>query len=118
MRKDKGITLIALIVMIIVLLILAGITLGTINNNGGTIKHTRETSQSAQRESIIQKIEADLYNEKIKAGEIHTKEKLREIISNNYGTIDKEGENEMESFTSNTGGYQIEFSEIEGWKNK
>ena len=116
MRKDRGITLIALIVMIVVLLILAGITLGTINDNGGTIEHTKETAQNAQRESIIQKIEADLYNEKVKTGEIPSKQKLKEIISNNYGTIGKDGENEIESFTTNTGGYQINFQEIEGWE--
>ena len=116
MRKDRGITLIALIVMIVVLLILAGITLGTINDKGGTIEHTKETAQNAQRESIIQKIEADLYNEKVKTGEIPSKQKLKEIISNNYGTIGKDGENEIESFTTNTGGYQINFQEIEGWE--
>ena len=112
MRKDKGITLIALIVMIIVLLILSGVTLGTINNNGGTIKHTRETSQSAQRESIIQKIEADLYNEKVKTGKQQTKEDLKSLIEEKeYASSVNEDE-----FITKEGNYTIQYTEIIGWK--
>ena len=36
--KNKGVTLISLVVTIIVLLILAGITIGTIFNDNGIIK--------------------------------------------------------------------------------
>ena len=39
--KNKGITLIALIVTIIIMLILAGVTINLVNNNG-TIQKTKE----------------------------------------------------------------------------
>ena len=111
-KNDKGITLIALIVIIVVLLILAGITLGTISNNDGTIEQTQEIAQSAQRESIIQKIEADLYNEKVKSGEIPSKEKLKEIIQEKgYASDISE-----EEFITKEGNYTIEYNEIIGWK--
>lgn len=82
------------------------------------MKEAKTIAQNAERESIIQKIEADLYNEKVKTGEVPSKEKLKEIISKNYGKIDKDGENEIDSFTSNKGEYKINFQEIEGWEIK
>ena len=42
-RKEKGITLIALIVTIIVLIILAGIAISTISGNNGILNNTKET---------------------------------------------------------------------------
>ena len=41
-RQEKGITLIALVVTIIILLILAGVTLGTVLSDGGLIDKTKE----------------------------------------------------------------------------
>ena len=65
-RKERGVTLIALVVTIVVLLILASIGIGAITSDNGVIKQSNETKQSAERESIIEKIEADLYTEKRK----------------------------------------------------
>lgn len=112
MRKNKGITLIALIIMIVVLLILAGITLGTTNNKKGTIKQTEKIAENAQRESIIEKIEADLYNEKIKTGKQQTKENLK-ILIQKKGYSRSIGEDE---FITKEGNYTIQYNEITGWK--
>ena len=62
-RKERGVTLIALVVTIVVLLILASIGIGAITSDNGVIKQSNETKQSAERESIIEKIEADLYTD-------------------------------------------------------
>lgn len=112
MRKEKGITLIALVVTIIVLLILAGITLGSITDHNGIIDQTKQTKLNAERESIIEKIEADLYNEKVKTGEVPNRLKLTEIINQTYGTVN--GEN----FVSSQGNYTIALSEILGWQDE
>lgn len=113
-RREEGITLMVLVIMIIVLLILAGITLGSISDHNGVIEQSSKTAQDAQRESIIEKIEADLYTEKAKTGKEQSKKALKNIIEeNNYGTI-IEGEN---SFITNEGNYNISFSEITGWKS-
>ena len=42
MRKNKGITLIALVITIIVLIILAGISLNIIFRNGGLVEKTKQ----------------------------------------------------------------------------
>lgn len=49
MTKDKGVTLVALVVTIVVLLILAAITINAIVGNNGIINKTKE----AKRETII-----------------------------------------------------------------
>ena len=112
-KKEEGITLIALVITIIVLLILAGITIGTISNNNGVIMQSQETTQNAQRESIIEKIEADLYSEKVKTGKEQTKDDLKSIIEGNgYGVINEDND----SFTSENGSYNIKFNDVQGWK--
>lgn len=42
-RREKGITLIALIVTIVILLILAGIGIGTLSGDNGLINQTRRS---------------------------------------------------------------------------
>ena len=46
--KNKGVTLISLVVTIIVLLILAGITIGTIFNDNGIIKKAQEAANATE----------------------------------------------------------------------
>ena len=111
-KEERGITLIALIVMIVVLLILVGITLGVTKGDKSTIKETKTIAYNAQRESIIEKIEADLYNEKVKTGKQQTKEELKLLIQENgYASSVSEDE-----FVTKDGNYTIKYTEISGWK--
>ena len=113
-KKEEGITLIALAITIVVLLILAGITLGSISNHNGIIEQSKETTQNAQRESIIEKIEADLYSEKVKKGTVPTKEELKKIIQKK-GYADASNINEND-FITKDGNHTIQYNEIVGWK--
>lgn len=115
MKKNEGITLIALVITIVVLLILAGISIKALTGEKELIKETYNTTDQAQRESIIQKIEADLYQEKTISREIPDKAKLKEIIqSKGYN----KGELGEESFISKDGEYTISYEEILGWEDK
>lgn len=90
-KKENGITLIALAVTIIVILILSSVSISMIKDKRGPIKEAQETAENAQRESIIQKIEADLYSERVKKGRSLTEQELIELITrNDYGTVAKE----------------------------
>ena len=111
-KNNKGITLIALVVTIIVMIILASITITAITGEKSTINQTTETSENAQRESIIEKIEADLLQEKMKTGNMPTKDDLKTIIQENGYN---EGTLEEDSFITKDGGYKIEYNEIIGW---
>lgn len=113
-KKENGITLIALAVTIIVLIILAGISITTLTGEKGIINQARTNSENAQRESIIEKIEADLLKEKTKTGNTPSKEKLKEIIQENEYNKEELGE---DSFVTKDGEYTIDYDEIIGWKN-
>ena len=111
-KKEKGITLIALVVTIIVTIILASITITALSGKKSTINQTTDIAESAQRESIIEKIEADLLQEKMKTGNMPTKDDLKTIIQENGYN---EGTLEEDSFITKDGGYKIEYNEIIGW---
>ena len=110
--ENRGITLVALIVTIVVLLILAGVSIGALTNRKGLIQEAHNSADQAQRESIIQKIQADLLNLKTKTGETPTKNDLINIIKENDYAKDEPGE---DSFISKDGEYEISYQEISGW---
>ena len=116
LKKEQGITLVALVTTIIILLILSGITIGTLTGKKALINETNKNIESAQKESIIEKIEADLYSEKTITGKTPTKEKLKEIAGK-YGNVVEEEQNSYISII-NEGKevYKIFFTEISGWK--
>ena len=113
LKKENGITLVALIITIIVIIIIAGISFTSITGEGGLIKQARTNSENVQRESIIEKIEADLFKEKTKTGNTPSKEKLKEIIQENEYN---EGDLGEDSFVTKDGEYTINYNEIVGWE--
>lgn len=112
-QKEKGVTIIALVITIIVLLILAGISITTLTGKKGIINQARDNSSEAQRESIIGKIEADLFKEKTKTGNTPSKEDLKKIIEENGYNEGPLGEY---SFVTKDGGHTINYDEIIGWE--
>lgn len=56
-KKQKGITIIALVITIVVLLILAGITIGAITGNNGIIGQTQTAKTNTEREQIREQID-------------------------------------------------------------
>lgn len=77
----------------------------------GTLNKAKESNSQAQRESILEKIEADLYTEKVKKGRALKKSEAEAIIGN-FGTIDQA----TKKVTTTDGGYDIFFSDIIGWQ--
>lgn len=55
-KKEKGITLIALAITIIVLLILAGVTIATLTGNNGILTKATESSETSEREKTRERI--------------------------------------------------------------
>lgn len=113
LQKENGITLIALVVTIIILIILAGISITNLTGRDGIINRARENSESAQKESIIEKIEANLLKEKTKTGNTPSLDDLKTIIQENEYNEGALGE---DSFVTKDGGYTIYYNEIIGWK--
>lgn len=111
-KRENGITMIALVITVIVLIIIAGISITALTGDDGLVKNTKETGKSAERESIIEKIEADLVNEKIKTGKKVSKSQLITMLNQNYGVVTND------ILTTKDGGYTIPLKEIIGWEEK
>lgn len=116
-KKDKGITIVALSITIIILLILAGVSISSIKGEKSSIKEAIQNTENAQRKSIIEKIEADLYNEKVKNGKMPTEDNLTNLINEKgYGTITEDSESGENMLVTAEGQHEILFSEIIGWE--
>ncbi len=86
MKKDKGITLIALVVTIVVLLILASITVGTLMGENGTIKKAKEAKREHEisQEREIVELSAVQAADKDKFGNIQIGN-LNQTLTENIG---------------------------------
>lgn len=88
LKKQNGITLIALVITIIVLMIIASIAIGSIDGSTGTLEEANKTKKEAERSSIIEKIKADALVEKEKKNRELTFEEFKQVVQEgNYGTI-------------------------------
>ena len=88
---EKGITLIALVITIIVLLILAGVTLSIVFN-GGIINKSQTAVDKYSEESAREKLSLAIFNYKMgvitgEAGKIEGKKHLNKYIEEIGGTI-------------------------------
>ena len=121
-RKEKGITLIALVITIILLLILTGVVVKTITGENGLIKHTQVAKEKYEIEEAKEQINiviVGLEMEKIAKNqqgptieEILDKLYKDKIIKGDYG-IDEKGQ-KVEVITEK--GYIIEISKDENGK--
>lgn len=111
-KREKGITLITLAVTIMVLVIIAGVSITAITNENGIVDEARKANNQAEKESIIEKIEADIYTEKVKKGRNLTKSEVETIIGT-FGTINQQ-DKQLKVKTKDYE-YTISFDEIIGW---
>ncbi len=62
LQRQKGITLVALVITIIVIGILTGVTLASISGDNGVIRKAQTTSASQDIESVREKIVVEMYD--------------------------------------------------------
>ena len=80
-KKNKGITLIALVVTIIVLLILAGISISMLTGQNGILNRTHEAKEKTESASALEDVQVTIMGAIGSNGEVDiakAKEKLRE----------------------------------------
>ena len=89
-RKSRGITLVALVVTIIVLLILAGVTITSLLGDEGIISKAQQAANATKKSQVIESVRMDILMAQLEGN--LTQEKLEEILGN-YGEIqyDEEG---------------------------
>lgn len=79
LKKNKGITLVALVITIVILLILAGISISALTNTGifGKAIQSKEKSEESQEEEIIK---LALYSKELNKYVNNDKDKIGERI--------------------------------------
>ncbi len=113
-KRNKGITLIALVVTIIVLLILAGISIQMLTGDNGILKRAAESKEETEIEQIVENARIDIINTQLsKQSGVITDNELEEILTSKYGTLSTEEENIVDkTLTTTDGKYQIPVSKI------
>lgn len=114
--KETGITLIALVVTIIILLILAGISINMVLGSNGIIERTKDAKAFSERQDIIEKAKMDILDKQTENYGSITEDELIEVLtSSNYntqGTLSDEESVLDRTLTSKDGKHTIRVSEI------
>ena len=111
--ETSGITLIALVVTIVILLILSGITIGTLMGDGGIIEKAKEAKKTTIVSVIKEKIDIDKLNKSLgKEDGMITEDELKEILDKYGKIIYDEDEELIEGIIEKDNGYEILLPDI------
>ncbi len=118
---NEGITLIALVITIIILLILAGISIAILTEKNGILNKASQSGEKADRAEIIEKAKLDILEKQIEnKSEVLTDEQLKKVLKEYFYDVPEElldDINDLELITKDEyGGYKIKVSEI--WDGK
>ena len=107
---EKGITLAALVITIGVLIVLAGITLGSLKGENSIIARSKTAKQQAEKAGIAEKIQSEMQNEEAKKGngEKLTESEIDNILKN-FGTVKGSGNDKT---VTTDEGYVIKISDL------
>ena len=86
-KKEKGITLIALVITIIVLLILAAVSIATLTGKNGILSQANKAAEETIREQVREKVQVEVLGSHDNNGNLDM-DKLKDNIKNNLGVDD------------------------------
>ncbi len=86
-EKSKGITLIALVITIIVLLILAGVSIATLTGENGILTKANEAKDKTQIADVIERVQTDILGLETNNGQKISKEELRKILEKYFEKV-------------------------------
>lgn len=111
-KSAKGITLVALVITIIVLLILAGISISALSGENGILGKASEAKTKTEIADIKEQIQTDIIGEQAgNTGDIS--DSALKTILQKYGTINYETDGTtIKSITTTKGNYEIAMADI------
>ena len=112
LKEKQGITLIALIITIIVLLILAGVSIAMLTGDNGILTRTKSSKKVSEIAGIKEEIKTEIIAEQA-GNEGNISESALKTILEKYGTInyDEDGK-KIKSITTTKEGYEIAMKDI------
>lgn len=114
LKKNNGITMIALAITIVIIIILAGVGITALTGNNGLIDKSGETKELQEKATIISEIQLKILNKELKkklTGGSITDAEIEQILSE-YGTVNRDSSRNIESITPNGKNYTISYSDI------
>ena len=112
LKPNKGITLIALVLTIIVLLILAGVTIAALSGPNGILTNATKAREDNAKAEVIDQARVDILAKQTeKMGESPTAEELEQILTPKYGTLSNE-ENILDRTLTTQDEYKIPVRDI------
>ena len=117
-KNTRGITLIALVITIIVLLILAGVTIAALSGDNGILKRATEAKDTTQRQSLIEEVQVGILEKQVgsETGEL-TSNNLKEVLEQYFDGVPDADEIKPETTLtakSQYGSYTLKVSDIYG----
>ena len=112
--KEKGITLIALVITIIILLILAAVTIAALSGDNGILRNAANAKQETERAQVVEQAQVDILGKQADNTSAELgRDEIKEVLDNYFITV-------PDDFTSDTdlktkpeyGDYTIKVSEI------
>ena len=113
-KKEKGITLIALVVTIVVLLILAGISISMLTGENGVITQAKLAKESTRGGDVQETIDLTIVDNELKETGKKTKETLVNELYNDGKLTEKEVEELQDTDTIEIGIVTVDFSGLNG----
>ena len=112
-NTDKGITLIALVITIIVLLILAGVTIASLSGENGILERASRARNETNRAELVEKVKLDVMSNKIDI-ELGEQDKLKEILERYFINVPDDLSDMDTEVTAKDefGGYNVALKEI------
>ncbi len=111
-EDTKGITLIALVITIIILLILAQVTIATLTDKNGILEKSKEAKIQYEIAQIKEQIAVEIMGEQAKNQWDITEKQLKDILEK-YGTLSEKEENLLDkTLTTQEENYEIKVSDI------
>ena len=111
LKQTKGITLIALVITIIVLLILAGVTIATLTGDNGILTKTQNAKTQNAKMTVEEQINLALQASRINKDVAIDKDILENELKNTYGMQVETGENKEFPWTVTSGSFKYQIQE-------
>lgn len=113
-RKEKGITLIALVITIIVLLILAGVSIAMLTGDNGIITQAKNAKEETEKASIIEQAQIDILGIQAGNNTAITQGQLKGVLDKYFENVPDDIDTDDTLITKEEygGKYQIAVSDI------
>lgn len=111
-KAEKGITLVALIITIVVLLILSSVTVSTLTGNNGLVEISKDIKTETLDEQVKKTIQIELLEKSLEYSNGEIPKDVIKTILEKYGEINYDSEENIVSIKLSETGTTILYEEI------